>query len=84
MLTIFNRKELRISYSMEEQARIRDLLSENHIDYQIKTVNRRSPSSFSAGTRARTGSFGENPELAYEYIIYVKKDDLEKAAYLIR
>ena len=83
MLTIFNRKELCITYSLEEQANIRNILCENQIDYQIKTVNRRSPSPVAAGTRARTGTFGENPGLAYEYIIYVKKDDYEKASHVI-
>ena len=84
MITIFDRKELTVTRSMEEQARIRDILATHQIDYQVKTVDRSSPTSFSAGTRARIGSCGERAELAHEYAIYVKKKDLEKAAYLIR
>ena len=37
MITIFNRKELAITYSMKEQARIRDILTAEGIDYIIDT-----------------------------------------------
>ena len=36
MITIFNRKELWTTFSMEEQASIRSLLADNGIDYSIK------------------------------------------------
>lgn len=84
MITILNRKELTITFSMKIQSEIREILQTNHIEYTIKVINRKSPSPFSAGTRARTGTFGENLDLAYEYIIYVKKQDYEEASYLIR
>jgi len=83
MITIFNRKELFITYSMSEQAKIRDKLSQSNIKYYIKTVNRMSPSPFSSGMRSRTGTFGQNMDLNYEYIIYVHKKDYEKATYVI-
>jgi len=66
MITIFNRKELTITYSMEQQAKIRELLSAHKIDYYLKVVNR---------NRARTGSFGLNMAVAYEYIFFVQKKD---------
>ncbi|MFI3175160.1 MAG: hypothetical protein R3Y53_08215 [Bacillota bacterium] len=84
MITIFNRKELTITFSMKIQSEVRETLQANHIEYSIKTINRKSPSPLSAGTRASTGTFGENLDLAYEYIIYVKKQDYEHASYLIR
>lgn len=78
MITIFNRKELTITYSMEEQAKVRALLATNHIDYKIKVVNRNSPSAFS-DTRARTGILGQNMAIAYEYIFFVHRNEFEMA-----
>lgn len=68
---------------MSEQAKIRDKLSQNNIKYYVKTINRMSPSSFARGTRSSTGSFGQNIDLTYEYIIYVHKKDYEQAKYVI-
>lgn len=83
MITILNRKELINTFSMTKQSEIRSILKNNKIDYVIKTINRKSPSPFSAGSRARTGTFGENMDVMYEYIIYVKKQDYEQAYHLI-
>lgn len=83
MITIFNRKELIITFDMQRQAKIRDLMVQYSIPYSIKVINRKSPSPFDAGSRARTGTFGENLQLEYEYIIYVKKIDYEKANAII-
>lgn len=82
MINILNRKELGITYSIEEQAKIRKVLSQNKIDYSVKVKNRKSPSLFATGTRARTGTFGEKLEFEYEYIIYVYKKDYEEACFL--
>lgn len=83
MITIFNRKELRIVFSMKEQMDIREALSNNNIDYYIRTINRMSPSIFSRGTRGRSGSFGQNIDLNYEYIFYVHKKDYDRARHII-
>ncbi|MBW4846288.1 MAG: hypothetical protein KZY87_11990 [Lachnospiraceae bacterium] len=83
MITIFNRKELISTFDMQRQAKIRDLMVQYSIPYSIKVINRKSPSPFDAGSRARTGTFGENLQLEYEYIIYVKKIDYEKANAII-
>lgn len=82
MLTIFNRKELTTTFSIQKQSKVRSILSSNNIKYYIKTVNRNSPSTFS-DTRSRTGTFGQNMELAYQYIIYVHKKDYDKALAII-
>ena len=86
MICLFNRKELLTTFSMEQQARVRDVLSANQIDYTIKTVNRTSPSAIptTMGSRSRQGTFGINTDAAYEYVFYVKKKDYEKALHLIR
>lgn len=79
MITIFNRKELISTYDMKKQAEVRDLLSQFKIPYSIKVINRKSPSPFDAGSRARTGTLGENLQLEYQYIIFVRKEDYDKA-----
>lgn len=79
MITIINRKELCITFDMKEQVKIRERLQAQQIDYEIKTVNRMSPSPMGTGVRARTGSAGQKPELEREYIFYVRKADYEKA-----
>ncbi len=83
MITIFNRRELINTFSLPKQSEIRDILSNNKIEYIVRTVNRRSLSPFLPGTRGITGSFGEKAELMYEYVIYVKKQDYEQACRLI-
>lgn len=83
MITILNRKELITVFSMKQQGIIRELLNSEGIKYSIKTVDQRSSSPFSSGNRSQTGTFGENLEMNTEYIIYVHKDDFEKADYIL-
>ena len=52
MITIFNRKELIVTASMEKQAEVRDILAKNHMPYEVKTVNRSSGSTLGGRTRA--------------------------------
>ena len=77
MITIFNRRELAITFSMTEQGRIRDILNANKIDYRLKTISQYRDS------RARTGTFGQNANSTYEYIFYVNKNDLSQAQAII-
>lgn len=84
MITIFNRKELITTFDMKKQADVRNILKGNDIDYDIRTINRKSPSPMAAGSRARTGTFGERLEFEYEYTIFVKKTDYDTACYLIK
>ena len=74
-ITIFNRKTLTVTFSMEEQSRIPKPLADNGIGYRIKAINRMSTSPFAAGTRGRTGTFEQDLNAMYEYEIYVKKPD---------
>lgn len=84
MITIFNRKELIITYDLVKQAELRNLLAGSNIKYLVKTRNRKSPSPFSAGSVGRTRTFGENLSLEYEYKIYVHKDDYNEALSIIK
>lgn len=84
MITIFNRKELTVTFDISEQARIRTLLAAEGIDYSVKTVNRLSSSPVSAGSRVRTGTYGQDTGAMIEYSIYVKKTDYERAVKAIQ
>lgn len=83
MITIFNRKELLSTNEMQRQAQARQRLADSGIDYQVKVINRKSPSPLAAGSRAYTGTFGEKLEFAYTYIIYVKRTDFSRARAVI-
>ena len=84
MITIFNRKEICITYDMNRQAEIRNILQGANIDYIIRTKNRTETMLVRGGTRAYTGSWGNRQMMDYEYHIYVHKDDYERALYLMR
>lgn len=77
MITIFNRKELLSTNEMQRQAQARQRMADSGIDYHVKVINR------AAGSCARTGTFGEKPEFAYTYIIYVKRTDFSRARAVI-
>lgn len=83
MLTIFNRRELLTTFSMEEQCRVRDILAQNHIDYRVKTVCPSARSTFASSGRARAGSFGIKMDCAWQYYIYVHKKDYARAQSLL-
>lgn len=42
MITIFNRRELLITFDMQKQGEIRRILSHGGIDYTVKVVNRKA------------------------------------------
>lgn len=80
MLTIFNRKELKTTYDIDEQSRIRDILSQNKIEYDVKVVDRNKTSHMTnKSCRETLGTMNLNHSLSKEYIIYVKKEDYVKA-----
>ena len=82
MIAFWNRKQLLITFSSAEQADIRRRLAAAGIDYTCRCVNRRSSSAW-GDTRMRTGTLGEKPELAEEYIFYVKREEYEQARALL-
>ena len=59
MITIFNRKEICVTYDMNKQAEIIYLLQGADIDYVIRTKNRTGTMLVRGGTtRAYTGTYG--------------------------
>ena len=84
MITIFNRKELLITYDMQKQSEVRTILRNHKIKYDVKVKNLLSPSPMHAGSRTHAGSYGIDLTKSYEYKIYVKKADYERALELIR
>lgn len=70
MITIFNRKELFITYSLEKQAEIRNLLSAHKIEYTISTMGQHLASKFPG--------LWHNTLAQIEYKIYVKKRIMKK------
>ena len=76
MIHLFNRKELLLTSSMERQARVRDILASNNIPYRVRTSSNIS--------RSRGMIPGMRMDLMYQYHIYVKRSDYEKAKYLIK
>lgn len=83
MITIFTRKELLITMDIKRYGDVRNILSSNGIAYTVKVTNRQTASAIDS-SRARYGSFGINQNFAYEYKIYVHKNDYDNALRLIR
>ena len=79
MITIFNREEVLITYDMGEQTRVRDLLAANDIDYIVRVKN----IALHNGIRRSVNSFVHQQNM-YEYKIYVRKKDYEKAMFVLR
>ena len=76
MIHLFNRKELLMTTSMERQARVRDMLAANDIPYLVRTSSNIS--------RSRGVMPGMRMDIMYQYRIYVKRADYEKASSLLR
>jgi hypothetical protein len=78
MITIFNRRELYLTWDLDERQKVRDVLISNNIKF---IINARRMSSHSGGrSRYSGGRSGPlNMSFAYEYRFYVHKDDYECA-----
>ena len=83
MITIFNRKRLFSSFSVKAQASLREALAAHKIPYIVNAVN--IAGGFGrADIRAAAGGVGLNLDYAYEYVIYVRKKDYQRAEDLLR
>ena len=80
MLTMFNRRELHMTYDMNDRIRVSVILRANGIDYRLKTTN---TTASALGGRRGGSTLGVDMDYAYEYKIYVHKNDYERALHLI-
>ena len=71
--------ELMITWSLQELADIRDILSANGIEYFVKTRNLVR----SGGMRGNMGTFALRTDAMHQYSVYVKNVDYEKARHLM-
>ena len=84
MITVFNRKELVLTYDMKTQADARMLLAQNKIPYKITTRNIGDAHSVRGHAGVPFGRGGLSSDLLYEYHIFVHKDDYEKACVILQ
>ncbi len=76
----WNRQEVYMGNSLDEFARVRQTLGLNGIRYDWKIVDHSSPGPFGS---SHHGSFGLNLSVNKCYYVYVHKNDLDQAGYLI-
>ena len=79
MITVFNRKELLCTFDMKRQAEVRDILWKFDISYEVRVSDR---ADVFVGGRM-TGESCPVPEHQTEYLIYVKKEDYDRAMFLV-
>ena len=84
MITIFNRASVYIGRDMKEFARVRQTLAQEQIGYTYKVKNQMGQWTGSGTLRCRTGSLGQDSSLQYEYEVFVRSKDRDKAMYLLR
>ena len=76
MIMFWRRREVLLTYSMEERARVCDALAANGIDYEVFVKD------LSARQWDRPGTLGINMNAAIEYKVTVDKDDYDEACYV--
>ena len=63
-----DKQQLLVTFDMKRQNDVRDILSANGVKYAVKVTNRQN-AAILGSSRTRTGSFGLNTNLSYEYKI---------------
>ncbi len=84
MISIFNRCELTVCPTLEQSEKLSAALEQAGIEYHVASRSRTSPSVFAAGTRERSGTFGQSMADSWTYTIYVRREDLERARACLR
>lgn len=82
MLMFWNRREIYSCHSLQEFNKFKDKLSVANINYDYKIVNRNVASAFDS-SRSIVGSSIENQNIAYQYYLYVHKNDYDEAIFVI-
>ena len=81
MITIFNRKELLCTFDMKNQAEVRDILWKYDISYEVRVSDR---ADVFVGGRMIANDDLAIPEHQTEYLIYVKREDFDRAMFLVQ
>lgn len=77
---LFHKTELLTTFDQRLYQETTAKLAAAKIDHRVKWHSDAS----SGRQRGAFGSFGEDPRLSTQYYIYVKKQDLEQAQYILR
>lgn len=75
---LFNKSEVYMGWSLKDFCDVRETLEAADIHYRYKVGD-----SMGLGGARRMGSFGQNPDYAKSYTIYVRKQDFEQAQHVI-
>ncbi len=81
MITVWNRKELLCTFDMKKQAEVRDILWKFDIPYEVRVSDR---ADFFAGSRMNYENTERSIDHQTEYLIYVRKEDYDKAMFLVQ
>lgn len=81
MINFLNRKELLCTFDMQKQAEVRDILWKFDISYEVRVSDR---ADFFVGGRMTAEGGRREPEHQTEYLIYVRKEDYERALFLVQ
>ncbi len=90
MINVFNRRKLFTDSSAEQSAKVWSRLEEHRIPYEMKTM--RNHTAFGRNIHASmsmqvgAGGMGYDPfsdNMAYVYVIYVRRQDYDRARALI-
>ncbi len=82
MITVWNRKELFCTFDLKKQAEVRDILWKFDISYEVRVSNR---ADFFVGATGKPDEWtGKDAISQTEYLIYVKKEDYDRAMFLVR
>ena len=73
MITVWNRKELFCTFDMKKQAEVRDILWKFDISYEMRV-----------SVSGRTTSTDADIDHQTEYLIYVRKEDYDRAMFLVQ
>lgn len=83
MMMIWNRKEVFFGFSLQKFNEMRQMLSENKIEYDYRLINNNN-NYFWQSRRAVMGTFGEKAAYSITYYIYVHKKDYEHACAVLK
>ena len=78
MITVFNRAEIATTIDLEQQRKIREILSKNNIEYLVKTRN-----NVTGHYGTHQASWGTKPEVSISHTFFVHKKDYDVAVGLL-